>query len=62
MSEMTRSEYKKCIEELQRIRQIIKGGYRTVGELSKDESASKAYKLSIDLEVALDKMVAPWED
>ena len=59
---MTRSEYAKCLEALKTIRQIIKGKYETVGELSKDEAASKAYSMTIRLETILDSMTPPWED
>lgn len=58
---MTRAEYSKCLNDLKAIRERIKGNFQTVGELSKDNLASDAYRLSIQLEVALDKMLAPEE-
>ena len=60
--DMTRSDYAKCLEALQKIRQILKGNYETIGELSKDEAASKAYSLTIRLETIIDSMTPPWED
>jgi len=60
--DMTRSDYAKCLKALQEIRQIIKGKYETVGELTQDEAASKAYSLTIRLEMLLDSMTPPWED
>lgn len=58
---MTKAEYIKCLNDLKAIRERIKGNFETVGELSKDNMASDAYRLSIQLEVALDKMLAPDE-
>ena len=62
VSRMTRSNYAKCVEALQKVRQIIKDEYATAQELVKDEAASKAYDLTIEAEMLLESITPPWED
>lgn len=58
---VTKVNYIKCLNELKAIRERIRGDYKTIAELSKDGVASEAYKMTIQLEAALNKL-APGED
>ncbi len=62
VSTMTRQEYNECYEAIKKIRETIAGDRKTVGELSADQAALKAYKLTVDLEIALEMLVPPWGD
>lgn len=59
---MKRSDYKKCQDALRKVRQVIRDGYSSWEELEKDAAAYKAYCLTVDAEMELDKITPPWED
>ena len=60
---MTRKDYMKACEKLQEMRKAIceETGAKSVGDLAKTPAALEAYRLTIKLETALDKLVLPWE-
>jgi len=59
---MTRSDYAKCVKALEQVRALIRDSYSTTAEMTKDEAASKAYSLTLDIEWELDRITPPWED
>lgn len=60
---MTRADYNKATEELQKVRNIIINQVPVgskIGDMPPE--LLKAYQLAIALDAALDALVAPWED